>query len=76
MCFGAILSAHLPRVVYGATNRREGALGGTADLRKQPWKRTLEVRGGVLARDAERLLRSLFRVTTGCQRHRRRRDNA
>ena len=60
MCFGAALSAHLSRVVYGATNHREGALGGTADLREQPWKRTLEVRGGVLARDAERLLQAFF----------------
>ena len=60
MCFGAILSAHLPRVIYGATNHREGALGGTADLREQPWKRTLEVRGGVLARDGERLLQAFF----------------
>ncbi len=60
MCFGGMLSAHLPRVVYGAINHREGALGGTADLREQHWKRSVEVRGGVLARDAERLLQAFF----------------
>lgn len=60
MCFGAVLSAHLPRVVYGASNRREGALGGAADLRDHPWKRTLEARGGVLAHAAERLLQDFF----------------
>jgi tRNA(Ile)-lysidine synthase len=60
MCFGAVLSAHLPRVVYGAANRREGALGGVTDLREHSWKRTLVVRAGVLARDAERLLQDFF----------------
>ena len=60
MCFGAALAAHLPRVVYGAPNHREGALGGVTDLREHPWKRTLEVRSGVLAHDAERLLKNFF----------------
>ena len=60
MCFGAALSAHLPRVVYGAANRREGALGGVTDLLEHSWKRTLVVRAGVLARDAEQLLQDFF----------------
>lgn len=60
MCFGSLLAAHLPRLVYGAVNVREGALGGTADLREHAWKRGLEVRSGVLARDAERLLKAFF----------------
>ncbi len=60
MSFGAALAAHLPRVVYGAPNHREGALGGVTDLREHPWKRTLEVRSGVLAHDAERLLKNFF----------------
>ncbi|HZW27665.1 MAG TPA: tRNA lysidine(34) synthetase TilS, partial [Trueperaceae bacterium] len=33
MCWGAVLQTRLARVVYGATNRREGALGGVMDLR-------------------------------------------
>jgi len=60
MCFGAALSAHLPRIVYGASNRREGALGGVHDLREAPWKRDLAVRGGVLAREAGALLSGFF----------------
>ena len=60
MCFGGLLAAHLPRLVYGAHNVREGALGGVADLREHGWKRGLEVRPGVLARDAERLLQAFF----------------
>jgi tRNA(Ile)-lysidine synthase len=59
MCFGAILQAHLPRLVYGAVNKREGALGGVTDLREANWKRAFEVREGVLAKESSRLL-SLF----------------
>ncbi len=60
MCLGAALNAHLLRIVYGAANHRDGALGGVADLLMHPWKREPQVRSGVLARDAERLLRDFF----------------
>ena len=61
MCLGAALQAHLGRVVYGAGNRRDGALGGVTDLTAAPWKRTLEVRGGVRAAEASELLTTFFR---------------
>lgn len=61
MCFGAMLQAHLPRLVYGATNEREGALGGVSDLRDAPWKRQLEVKKGVLEREAAQLLSEFFK---------------
>jgi tRNA(Ile)-lysidine synthase len=60
MCFGAMLQSHLPRLVYGARNLREGALGSVTDLRDAPWKRALEVRAGVLEREASGLLTSFF----------------
>ncbi len=60
MCLGAALAAHLPRIVCGAANTRDGALGGVADLLEHPWKRGLQVRSGVLAHDAERLLQDFF----------------
>lgn len=60
MCFGATLQAHVGRVVYGAVNRRDGALGGVTDLTLAPWKRTVEVRGGVRAREASKLLTEFF----------------
>ncbi|MDZ7704927.1 MAG: tRNA lysidine(34) synthetase TilS [Trueperaceae bacterium] len=62
MCFGAMLQAHLRRVVYGAPNYREGALGTVSDLRAAGWKRTLEVRGGVLEPQARALLRDFFQA--------------
>ena len=60
MCFGAALQAHLPRLVYGAANRLEGALGSVTDLRAAPWKREPEVRGGVLAGRSAALLKTFF----------------
>ncbi len=60
MCLGAALQAHVGRLVYGAENRREGALGGVLDLRAGAWKRTVEVRPGVLGREASALLRAFF----------------
>jgi tRNA(Ile)-lysidine synthase len=60
MCYGAVLAAHVARVVYGAANRRDGALGGVADLTGEGWKRRPEVRGGVRAREAEALLSGFF----------------
>ena len=60
MCFGAILAAHVARVVYGAANVREGALGGVAYLPGERWKRSLSVRGGVRAAEASELLRGFF----------------
>ena len=60
MCFGACLQAHLPRLVYGAANRREGALESVTALNDVPWKRHLEVRKGVLAEACARELEAFF----------------
>jgi tRNA(Ile)-lysidine synthase len=68
MCFGALLAAHVGRVVYGAPNLREGALGGVVDLSTEGWKRRVEVRGGVRARESALMLSAFFvgrRATQG-----------
>jgi tRNA(Ile)-lysidine synthetase-like protein len=61
MCLGAVLQTHVARVVYGADNVREGALGGTVDLLAGDLKRRPEVRAGVLAPASTDLLRVFFR---------------
>ncbi|MDQ3398320.1 MAG: tRNA adenosine(34) deaminase TadA [Deinococcota bacterium] len=61
MCFGAMLQAQLPRLVYGARNRREGALGGVADLTSHRWKHSLDLRSGLLAKEAAALMTDFFR---------------
>lgn len=60
MCLGAVLQTRLVRLVYGADNVREGALGSVMDLRYGRWKRSVEVEGGVLAAESARLLQEFF----------------
>lgn len=60
MCFGAVLQTQLERVVYGAANVREGALGSVVDLRIGQWKRVPEVEGGLMAKESARILRQFF----------------
>jgi tRNA(Ile)-lysidine synthase len=62
MCLGAVLQTHLKRVVFGAPNRREGALGTIVDLRCFPWKRSLQVRRGVLGAACSELLTNFFKA--------------
>ena len=71
MCLGAVLQTQMGRLVYGATNLREGALGGVTDLSGAGWKRVPAVRGGVEAAAAERLLKGAFaaRRTPGVKDH-------
>lgn len=56
MCAGAVLTTRLERVVWGASNHRDGAFGTVADLGAAPWKRVPTLRGGVLAREARHRL--------------------
>ncbi|HRQ10305.1 MAG TPA: tRNA lysidine(34) synthetase TilS [Trueperaceae bacterium] len=60
MCLGATLQTHAAGLVYGATNVREGALGGVVDLAAAGWKRVPVVRGGVRAAEAAALLKRAF----------------
>lgn len=60
MCFGAVLQTHVARVVYGAANVREGALGSVVDLRIGRWKRVPLVEGGLLAKESAKLLKGFF----------------
>lgn len=60
MCLGAMLNAQVARVVYGAINDRDGALGGVADVSLLPWKQRIEVRPGLRATEAGALLSSFF----------------
>ncbi len=67
MCLGAALQSHVARVVYGAANLRDGALGGVTDLMLAPWKRVPEVVGGVEGAAAARLLKDAFAAARGAK---------
>ena len=62
LCAGAILNAHLPRVVYGAKDPKSGAAGSLIDLLHLPGCFQPQVQGGVLEEDCAQALRDFFRA--------------
>ncbi|KIC56570.1 nucleoside deaminase [Microbacterium hominis] len=61
MCAGAILQAHITRVVFGAWDEKAGAAGSVYDvLRDRRLPVRAEVVGGILEDDARALLRTFF----------------
>lgn len=63
MCTGTILQAHVDRIVYGASNRKDGALGTVVNGLAGPWKQQPDVRRGVLRREAEHRLKRFFEAS-------------
>jgi tRNA(adenine34) deaminase len=66
MCAGAILNGRLGRVVFGARDKRLGALGSTYDvLGKNPINREVEVRGPAMEEECLDVLQAFFREMRG-----------
>ena len=62
MCAGAILNAHIPRVVWGAADPKTGAAGSLVDLLHMPGCFQPEVTSGVLSGECAALLTDFFRA--------------
>ena len=62
MCAGASINARLDRVVYGAYDRRFGALGSLCSLHELPFNHALNVRAGVLEEECRTLLSDYFKA--------------
>ena len=61
MCVGAIAQARLSRVVFGAYDRKAGALGSVIDLSdSNALNHRFEINGGLLADESGTLLREFF----------------
>ena len=61
MCVGAIAQARVARVVFGAYDRKAGALGSVEDLSdSRALNHRFEVNGGLLADDCAALLQAFF----------------
>lgn len=61
MCVGAIAQARITRVVFGAYDRKAGALGSVEDLSdSRALNHRFEVNGGLLADDCSALLQEFF----------------
>jgi len=62
LCAGAILSARIPRLVFGAWDEKAGAAGSVHDLlRDRRLNHRVEVVGGVLEAESGALLTAFFR---------------
>lgn len=62
LCAGAILSARIPRLVFGAWDEKAGAAGSVHDLlRDRRLNHRVEVLGGVLEQECSALLTGFFR---------------
>ena len=61
MCVGAIVQSRLARVVFGAYDRKAGALGGAIDLSDSvAFNHSFEILGGVLGEESGTLLQEFF----------------
>lgn len=61
MCAGAIVNARIPRVVFGTSDPKAGAMGGLFDLSSYPLNHHPEVVSGVLGEECSEMLRLFFR---------------
>ena len=61
MCGGAIVNARIPRVVFGAYDRRAGVFGSAVDFNLLGFNHRPEVTGGVLEDEAASVLTEYFR---------------
>lgn len=61
MCAGAIVSARIPRVVYGASDRKYGACGSVCSLFSMDFNHHPQVESGVRAEEAAALMQEFFR---------------
>ena len=61
MCAGAIINSRIDRVVFGAYDKRAGAMGSVFDINSFGLNHTCEVEGGVMEQEAVSLLREFFK---------------
>ena len=60
MCAGAIISARIPRVVFGASDAKYGACGSVCDLTTMDFNHHPMVERGVRQEEAAALLQDFF----------------
>lgn len=61
MCMGAIVNARIPRVIYGATDRKAGAAGGLFDMNIYPLNHHPIIVSGVLQEKCSLMLKRFFK---------------
>jgi tRNA(adenine34) deaminase len=61
MCAGAIINARIPRVVFGAKDKKAGSCGSVVNLFELPYNHKPELVGGVLEDECAQLLTDFFK---------------
>ncbi len=61
MCAGAVINSRIDRVVFGAYDKRAGAMGSVFDINSFGLNHICEVEGGVLEEESAALLREFFK---------------
>jgi len=62
MCYGAIVHARIPRLVFGAYDSKTGVCGSSSNLHEQAcFNHTPEIIGGVLEKDCSTILIDFFK---------------
>ena len=66
MCIGAIVLARIPRLVFGCLDPKGGAVGSLYDISNDKrLNHMVEVRSGVMAEEAQALLKDFFKRLRG-----------
>lgn len=60
MCAGAIVNARIPRVVYGASDKKSGACGSVCNLFSMEFNHHPQVEKGILEEECGALLKDFF----------------
>ncbi|MBQ6997908.1 MAG: nucleoside deaminase [Oscillospiraceae bacterium] len=60
MCAGAILNARIPKVVYGASDKKYGAVNSVCSLFSMEFNHHPAVESGVMEEESARLLQEFF----------------
>ena len=60
MCMGAILNARIPRVVFGATDKKGGCCGTLYNLNEGKFNHVCEIERGVLEEECGKIIRTYF----------------
>ena len=60
MCGGAIINSRIGRVVYGAFDKRFGALGSVCNLLEMPFNHKAEITSGVMQEECLSIIQDFF----------------
>ncbi len=61
MCTGAIINARIPKVIFGAYDKKAGSCGSIINLFDFPYNHKPELIGGVLEEECSQLLSDFFK---------------